>query len=175
MTDSTDIAREALELAEKATPGPWRGSHLDERVIAGPDVGGDPFLIALIKDSSRAMHHYGEHCVPNKATGKANARFINFAREALPTLARALLSRDEEVKRLAEELDSANGALTSRTAEAKGLTEDIAKLVKVVRTAESALVTVANEFARDKLQTALDGLPRRYRSAEAPAKEMNRG
>lgn len=61
-------------------------------------------------------------------------------------------------------LDIVESALAARTMDVKGLEEDIALLLKVVYAAESAVVTVRNEVAQDRLRKALDDLPRRLKS-----------
>lgn len=81
------IAKEALELAEKATPGPWKMDH-------------DWTLEVIDRDEhnvAKLPHHM--------ASTPSNAAFIAFARTAIPILARAVLeSRSAE-----QEAPSANG------------------------------------------------------------------
>jgi hypothetical protein len=68
----TDLARQALELAEKATPGPWwkvTSAYDPERFYVEPEIG--------------------------EAGEDSDAEFIAFAREALPILAARVLELEE--------------------------------------------------------------------------------
>lgn len=80
--EAVRIAKEALELAEKATPGPWKLDH-------------DWTLEVIDRDEhnvAKLPHHM--------ASTPSNAAFIAYARTALPILARAVLeSRSAEEER----------------------------------------------------------------------------
>jgi len=56
-------------------------------------------------------------------------------------------------------------ALDVRARDVQALQEDIAKLMRVMRCAQSALVTVRNDVAREKLQAAIAAVPHRLKAA----------
>lgn len=103
MTDPTTIATEALELAEKATKGPWRAfcgksNTLVTRDRQGPgDETGSVQICHIAGADDEDLRPF------NRDRWEADAKLIAFSREALPTLARALLSREAEVERLTKE------------------------------------------------------------------------
>ena len=56
------------------------------------------------------------------------------------------------------------GQLTVRNNDVRALQEDVFRLMKVVRCAESAVVTVKNDLAREKLSTVIRELPTRLKT-----------
>jgi len=99
--EAVRIAREALELADKATPGPWKAENLFGHisVVAPKEQLWKPYLARAFG----AVHgHYGAVW--------DDAEFSAFARTALPLLARAVLEMAEELDRvnLARDSDRAS-------------------------------------------------------------------
>lgn len=94
MTDSTELAKRALELAAKATPGPW---ILGEELSAAADA----FVYADHSALVTVHTIFADDLVENDAT------FIAEARELLPVLATELLASSDENSRLRRALDDA--------------------------------------------------------------------
>lgn len=115
--DPLSLARRALEMAEKATPGPWTS---DTVLPAGDDgagtswgespwriVNGPPQAIQDTMLSRRAFTH------------EPDAAFIAFSRTALPELARALIASQEEAEKLRAELTKCDAILAVCDPDAK--------------------------------------------------------
>jgi len=91
----TSLAREALELADKATPGPWS----TKKPSVGPEIGDAMFLPGvMVAAVARGRGIYASP--PGGSFPVADQAFIARARWSLPALARALLASTAEVARL---------------------------------------------------------------------------
>lgn len=139
MTDTEALAREALELDGKATEGPWFD------MTFGPEVGG-PWVSV-----SCTWPDVIEVCtMANGLTGKldekeANARFIRFARTALPTLAREVIRLGEENERLERDRDDAS----DRRASAESDNAELNEAIKGWEAAERSWTEIRAGMERD--------------------------
>ena len=92
--EAVRLATEALELSEKATPGPW---------VEFYDKGKPCSVMPAMRP--------GDICNTRKSTPE-DARFITFARTALPELARVVLAMSKAYA-VTESLQTASAALKS--------------------------------------------------------------
>lgn len=128
----------------------------DPRLIEAPEGW------AWLKSAQPTVSKTGSDVVLSFASGTDAAQALGIICEAIASpSARDVVPTDEP-----SELDIVQGALTLRIAQVQGLKEDNALLATVARRAESCLNTVKNDFAREKLESALAALPKRLRTRD---------
>lgn len=107
-TAALALAKEALELAARATPGPWRANQSDDDRhldwIEAPLQSGAVDHVALV--GGEQVAEVGRSDLEQQ---NADSDFIAHSRDGYPTVARALLSeheRAEALEKCVRELDA---------------------------------------------------------------------
>jgi hypothetical protein len=94
--------------SEVHTPLPWNLHRLDARIIcAGNDKDGDPIVVGMSKDGSRAMYHFGDvYATVSPKAAKANAALIVTAVNERPKLLKALQETTDMLEAVCKQLQS---------------------------------------------------------------------